>query len=37
MANNTVALGYLDFLADLLILGTSEPCAQSGQGGHLIR
>jgi predicted AAA+ superfamily ATPase len=25
MANNTVALGYLDFLADLLILGTSEP------------
>lgn len=25
MANNTVALGYLDFLSDLLILGTSEP------------
>jgi len=25
MANNTVAHGYLDFLSDLLILGTSEP------------
>jgi predicted AAA+ superfamily ATPase len=25
MANNTVALGYLDLLVDLLILGTSEP------------
>lgn len=25
MANNTVALGYLDLLSDLLILGTSEP------------
>jgi predicted AAA+ superfamily ATPase len=25
MANNTVALGYLDLLADLLVLGTSEP------------
>ncbi len=25
MANNTVAHGYLDLLADLLILGTSEP------------
>ena len=25
MANNTVAHGYIDLLADLLILGTSEP------------
>ena len=25
MANNTVAHGYLDFLSDLLVLGTSEP------------
>ena len=25
MANNTVAHGYLDFLTDLLVLGTSEP------------
>lgn len=25
MANNTVALGYLDLLSDLLILGTGEP------------
>jgi predicted AAA+ superfamily ATPase len=25
MANNTVALGYLDLLADLLVLGTTEP------------
>ena len=25
MANNTVAHGYLDFLTDLLILGTKEP------------
>ena len=25
MANNTVALGYIDLLADLLVLGTSEP------------
>jgi predicted AAA+ superfamily ATPase len=25
MANNTVALGYIDLLTDLLVLGTSEP------------
>jgi predicted AAA+ superfamily ATPase len=25
MANNTVALGYIDLLSDLLVLGTSEP------------
>lgn len=25
MANNTVALGYLDLLADLLVVGTTEP------------
>ena len=25
MANNTVALGYLDLLSDLLVLGTTEP------------
>ncbi|HEY8508311.1 MAG TPA: hypothetical protein VIL32_08145 [Steroidobacteraceae bacterium] len=25
MANNTVALGYLELLSDLLVLGTSEP------------
>jgi predicted AAA+ superfamily ATPase len=25
MANNTVALGYIDLLADLLVLGTTEP------------